>query len=107
MPVVSLFEHQARSTGRLKLTPEMGRTRSEGASFRPCRLLGEKRPGRGWNVPGAGTGGEAPMHPPRNGAPPSRLPDPYAPESLAKKIVLLELVVDPPAAGDHLDDLRA
>ncbi len=27
-PVVSLFEHQAPATGRLKLTPEMGRARS-------------------------------------------------------------------------------
>ena len=27
-PVVALFEHQAPPTGRLKLTPEMGRARS-------------------------------------------------------------------------------
>ena len=47
------------------------------------------------------------MHHHRNGGPPSPLPDPCGPEYLAQKIVLLELVVDPPAAGDHLDDLRA
>ena len=47
------------------------------------------------------------MHHHRNGGPPIGLPDPYGLEYLAQKIVLLELVVDPPAAGDHLDDLRA
>ena len=47
------------------------------------------------------------MHHHRNGGPPIGLPDPHSLEYLAQKIVLLELVVDPPTAGDHLDDLRA
>ena len=45
------------------------------------------------------------MHHHRNGGPPSRLPDPYSVEYHAKKIVLLELVVDPPDSGDRLTAL--
>jgi hypothetical protein len=45
------------------------------------------------------------MHHHRNGGPPSRLPDPYSVEYHAQKIVLLELVVDPPDAGDRLAEL--
>ena len=45
------------------------------------------------------------MHHHRNGGPPSPLPDPYSVEYQAQKIVLLELVVDPPEAGDRLDAL--
>ena len=45
------------------------------------------------------------MHHHRNGGPPSRLPDPYSLEYHAQKIVLLELVVDPPNRGDRLDEL--
>lgn len=41
----------------------------------------------------------------RNGGPPGRLPDPDSLEYLAQKVALLELVVDPPHAGDRLDDL--
>jgi hypothetical protein len=41
----------------------------------------------------------------RNGGPPSRLPDPYSLEYRAQKIVLLELVVDPPDDGDRLSEL--
>jgi hypothetical protein len=47
------------------------------------------------------------MHHHRNGSPPRSGPEPSSPEFRAQRIVLLELVVDPPAAGDHLDDLRA
>ena len=47
------------------------------------------------------------MHDHRNGEPPTRLPDPQGAEYRAQKIVLLELVVYPPAAGDRLDELRA
>ena len=45
------------------------------------------------------------MHHHRNGGPPSGLPDPYSLEYHAQKIVLLELVVDPPHDGDRLVDL--
>ena len=45
------------------------------------------------------------MHHHRNGGPPSRLPDPYSLEYHAQKIVLLELVVDPPDEGDRLAEL--
>ena len=45
------------------------------------------------------------MHYHRNGGPPSRLPDPYSLEYHAQKIVLLELVVDPPDEGDRLAEL--
>lgn len=41
----------------------------------------------------------------RNGGPPSRLPNPYSLEYRAQRIVLLELVVDPPADGDRLGAL--
>ena len=41
----------------------------------------------------------------RNGGPPSPLPDPYSVEYQAQKIVLLELVVDPPDDGDRLTEL--
>ena len=41
----------------------------------------------------------------RNGGSPSRLPDPYSLEYHAQKIVLLELVVDPPDDGDRLAEL--
>ena len=41
----------------------------------------------------------------RNGGPPSPLPDPYSVEYHAQKIVLLELVVDPPDDGDRLAEL--
>ena len=41
----------------------------------------------------------------RNGGRPSRLPDPDSLEYRAQKVVLLELVVTPPLAGDHLDYL--
>ena len=45
------------------------------------------------------------MHDHRNGGPPGPLPDPYSLEYRAQKIVLLELVVDPPDAGDRLAEL--
>jgi hypothetical protein len=45
------------------------------------------------------------MHGHPNGGPPLRLPDPGSLEHTAQKLVLLELVVDPPAAGDRLDGL--
>ena len=45
------------------------------------------------------------MHHHRNGGPPSPLPDPYSVEYHAQKIVLLELVVDPPDDGDRLGEL--
>ena len=41
----------------------------------------------------------------RNGGPPSRLPDPGSLEYRSQKLVLLELVVDPPRAGDRLSTL--
>ena len=41
----------------------------------------------------------------RNGGRPIRLPDPHSLEYRAQRIVLLELVVDPPDAGDRLADL--
>ena len=41
----------------------------------------------------------------RNGGRPIRLPDPYSLEFRAQRIVLLELVVDPPADGDRLGAL--
>jgi hypothetical protein len=41
----------------------------------------------------------------RNGGPPLRLPDPASVQYTAQRLVLLELVVDPPAAGDRFDDL--
>ena len=40
-----------------------------------------------------------------NGGPPIRLPDPHRLEYQAQKLVLLELVVDPPCAGDRLGAL--
>ncbi len=43
----------------------------------------------------------------RNGGRPIRLPDPYSLEYRAQRIVLLELVVDPPADGDRLGELMA
>ena len=41
----------------------------------------------------------------RNGGSPSRLPDPDSIEFRAQRLVLLELVVDPPRAGDPLSEL--
>ncbi len=41
----------------------------------------------------------------RNGGRPIRLPDPYSLEYRAQRVVLLELVVDPPADGDRLGAL--
>jgi hypothetical protein len=41
----------------------------------------------------------------RNGGPPAELPDPDSLEYRAQKVVLLELVVRPPAEGDRIDDL--
>jgi len=41
----------------------------------------------------------------RNGGPPSRLPDPESIEYRAQKLVLLEVVVDPPRAGDLVSEL--
>jgi hypothetical protein len=41
----------------------------------------------------------------RNGGPPLRLPDLASLQYTAQRLVLLELVVDPPAAGDRLDEL--
>ena len=40
-----------------------------------------------------------------NGQPPLRLPDPDGPEYAAQKVVLLELVVAPPAGGDSIEYL--
>jgi hypothetical protein len=45
------------------------------------------------------------MHGNRNGGPPLRLPDPSSLQYTAQRLVLLELVVDPPAGGDRSDDL--
>jgi hypothetical protein len=45
------------------------------------------------------------MHGHPNGGPPLRLPDPGSLEYSAQRLVLLELVVDPPATGDQLDAL--
>ena len=41
----------------------------------------------------------------RNGGSPTRLPDPDSLEYRAQKVVLLELVVTPPAEGDRIDEL--
>ena len=41
----------------------------------------------------------------RNGGPPGPQPDPYSLEYRAQKIMLLELVVDPPDEGDRLAEL--
>jgi hypothetical protein len=41
----------------------------------------------------------------RNGGQPLRLPHPGSLQYTAQRLVLLELVVDPPAAGDRFDDL--
>ena len=41
----------------------------------------------------------------RNGGLPTRLPDPDSLEYRAQKVVLLELVVTPPAEGDRIDEL--
>jgi hypothetical protein len=41
----------------------------------------------------------------RNGGPPSQLPDPDSLEYHVQKVVLLELVVDPPRAGARLSTL--
>jgi hypothetical protein len=45
------------------------------------------------------------MHGHRNEGPPTRLPDPASLEYRAQKVVLLELVVTPPAEGDRVDEL--
>ena len=45
------------------------------------------------------------MHDHRNGGPPGGLPDPFGTQYRAQKILLLELVVDPPPERDRLDDL--
>lgn len=45
------------------------------------------------------------MHGNRNGGPPLRLPDPASLQYTAQRLVLLELVVDPPAGGDRFDEL--
>jgi predicted transcriptional regulator len=45
------------------------------------------------------------MHSHRNGRAPSELPDPDSRAYEAQKLVLLELVVDPPEAGDRIDTL--
>jgi hypothetical protein len=45
------------------------------------------------------------MHSHRNGRAPSELPDPDSRAYEAQKLVLLELVVDPPPADDHIDTL--
>jgi hypothetical protein len=47
------------------------------------------------------------MHGHPNGGPPVRLPDPASLEYTAQRLVLLELVVDPPASGDRFEDLCA
>jgi len=41
----------------------------------------------------------------RNGGPPSRLPDPDSIQFRAQRLMLLELVVDPPRSGDPLSEL--
>jgi hypothetical protein len=41
----------------------------------------------------------------RNEGQPDELPDPDSLEYRAQKVVLLELVVTPPQAGDHIDAL--
>lgn len=46
------------------------------------------------------------MHDHRNGGPAAWLPDPESLEYRAQALVLLELVVDPPCAGDLLSTLR-
>jgi hypothetical protein len=45
------------------------------------------------------------MHGHPNGGPPPGLPDPGSLEYAAQRLVLLELVVDPPPAGDRFDEL--
>jgi hypothetical protein len=42
------------------------------------------------------------MHGNRNGGPPSWLPDPASLDYLAQRIVLAELVIDPPAESDTI-----
>ena len=46
------------------------------------------------------------MHAHRNGGPPTGLPDPGSLGYHAQKIVLAELVIDPPDKGSSLDYLR-
>jgi hypothetical protein len=46
------------------------------------------------------------MHGNRNGGPPSGLPDPESLGYHAQKVVLAELVIDPPDKGTSLDYLR-
>ena len=45
------------------------------------------------------------MHDHRNGGPAIRLPDPESLEYRAQALVLFELIVDPPPAGDRLGTL--
>jgi predicted transcriptional regulator len=45
------------------------------------------------------------MHGHPNGGPPLRLPHPGSLEYTTQRLVLLELVVDPPAGGDRFDEL--
>lgn len=45
------------------------------------------------------------MHGHPNGGPPLRLPDPGSLEYMAQRLILLELVVDPPFDGDRFEDL--
>jgi hypothetical protein len=64
-------------------------------------------PGDADTSPGPAQEGMPPMHSHRNGRAPTELPDPDSRAYEAQKLVLLELVVDPPAAGDHVDTLCA
>ncbi len=65
-----------------------------------------KRPGRRGNAPGPAQEGTPPMHAHGNGGPPSGLPHPASLGYYAQKVVLAELVIDPPDEGSDLGYLR-
>jgi hypothetical protein len=62
----------------------------------------QSAPGDACDVPGAGTGGSAPIPDQSNGGPPSALPGLGSEEWWTQRIVLAELVVTPPRAGDPI-----
>jgi hypothetical protein len=82
-----------------------------GASFRLCSLrlrrsISSSAPGGAGTPPGGGTGGDASHARHGNGGPPTGLPDPDSLGYHAQKVVLAELVIDPPDEGSSLDYLR-
>jgi hypothetical protein len=79
----------------------------EGNGASSVRAHDNKRPGRRWNVPGAGTGDIPPMQDHPNGGPPASAAASVEHEHDVQRAVLLALLAAPSDHGEPVSTLAA